>query len=66
MYKPDEPGVFRKPCYLHCTPCGGKYPQPTNLKRGVHVQHFAFLLVLVTFDVPRKIFKQLKQESSKT
>jgi hypothetical protein len=56
MYKLNE---------AQCKLCNGQYPKSTNLMRGGQVQHFAFLLVLVTYDIMRKIFKQLSKNFQK-
>ncbi len=38
-------------------------PKPTNLMRGGQAQYCAFLPVSVIFDIPRKIFKWLRENS---
>ncbi len=57
-------GVLWQPCYVQCAPCS-VLPQPTNLMRGGQAWHCGLLLVLVTFDIPRNIFKQLNKTLQK-
>jgi hypothetical protein len=66
MYKLDELGVFIIPYYVQRMLCGGKNPQLTNRIRGGQEEHSAFLLVLVIFDIPRKIFKRLSTNLQKS